>query len=57
LEHEIRGKALPVPFNCLVQNAGLDLVKCGEIGIEKHFVTANYKDEAFDERLRVEGYN
>jgi hypothetical protein len=49
LKHEIRGKALKVAFDGLVQVKGFNVIEFGEIAINHHPLAANQKDPLFNQ--------
>jgi hypothetical protein len=48
LEHEIGRKPLLVALDSLVQVAGCDAVKHGQIGVQQHFLPSRQMDQPFD---------
>lgn len=47
-EHEILQKALRIALDCLVEHAGLDPVKCGEVRVEQDLAPPNKKNPGLD---------
>ncbi len=54
LKHEIRGEAVEVAPDLLVEALGGDAVKAGELGIQEHALAAQDEDGAGDVMNRHE---
>ncbi len=55
LEHEVFGKAIPVPFDRLIEDACRNTIECRQVGIQQDPLTADGENSSLHVYRRSQG--